>query len=243
MTYTIQLPTFNGPMDLLLDLIKKHKMSIYDIEIHLLCDAFLEEIQKMEELNMDLTSDFIEMASLLLRIKSDSLLPREEDLEEGEEEEEDPRQGLIEKLIEYEKLKTLTEALNARGEYEKKAFYKQQEDFSYFNSQDLLAQCDLEALSKAFYQIMERTRRLEKAQADLEEIPQREFSYQRAHGNISKALLAKPKLMFSDLLKIEGGVEACIAYFLVLLELIKNQEVYARQVDFYEDIEIGIRRT
>lgn len=103
MSVRVQLKQFEGPLDVLLYLIRKHEMNIMDINIHDITSQYLEYIQRMKELNLDLAGDFISMAASLIQIKSKMILPREE-LEE-EEELEDPRQVLVRQLLEYEKYK------------------------------------------------------------------------------------------------------------------------------------------
>ena len=123
MEYNIVLKTYEGPMDLLLDLIKENEIDIYDIPIFKITEEFLKYIENMKKLNLTLTSDFILMASTLLEIKSKMLLPKKEVLED-EEVEEDPRLDLVESLLEYKKYKEASEILKIQEEYESKSFYK-----------------------------------------------------------------------------------------------------------------------
>ncbi|MBE8162967.1 MAG: segregation/condensation protein A [Bdellovibrionaceae bacterium] len=109
MSVRIQLKQFEGPLDVLLYLIRKHEMNIMDINIHEITSQYLAYIQRMKELNLDLAGDFISMAASLIQIKSKMILPREE-LEE-EEELEDPRQNLVKQLLEYEKYKKAASGL------------------------------------------------------------------------------------------------------------------------------------
>ncbi|EGY76434.1 segregation and condensation protein A [Peptoniphilus indolicus ATCC 29427] len=121
MNYNIELEVYNGPYDLILDLVKKNELDIYDIEINLITSQFLEYIKAVEELNLELTSDFIVMASTLLEIKSKMLLPKQTQ-KEDEENEEDPRDELVQKLLEYERFKKVTEILMEQEKYEMKSF-------------------------------------------------------------------------------------------------------------------------
>lgn len=109
MSVRVQLKQFEGPLDVLLYLIRKHEMNIMDINIHEITSQYLDYIQRMKELNLDLAGDFISMAASLIQIKSKMILPREE-LEE-EEEFEDPRQVLVRQLLEYEKYKKAADNL------------------------------------------------------------------------------------------------------------------------------------
>jgi segregation and condensation protein A len=107
--YRVQLPSFEGPLDLLLHLIRKHKIDIYDIPIVLVTEQYNSYLEAMEQLDLDIAADYIYMAALLIHIKSKMLLPRGE---EGEEGEEDPRTELVEKLLEYQRFKAVAESLS-----------------------------------------------------------------------------------------------------------------------------------
>lgn len=106
-SYRISLPSFEGPLDLLLHLIRKHKVDIYDIPILLITDQFNEYLDTMQELDLDVAADYVYMAALLIHIKSKMLLPRDED-GEGEE---DPRAELVDRLLEYQRFKAVAESL------------------------------------------------------------------------------------------------------------------------------------
>lgn len=106
--YRVQLPSFEGPLDLLLHLIRKHKVDIYDIPIVLITEQYNSYLEAMEQLDLDVAADYIYMAALLIHIKSKMLLPRPED---GDEEQEDPRAELVEKLLEYQRFKAVAESL------------------------------------------------------------------------------------------------------------------------------------
>lgn len=106
-SYRVTLPTFEGPLDLLLHLIKKHEVDIYDIPIVLITDQYNRYLEAMENLDLEIAADYIYMAALLIHIKSKMLLPRNVD-EEGEPEE-DPRQELVQRLLEYQRYKAVAE--------------------------------------------------------------------------------------------------------------------------------------
>ncbi|MFA6955866.1 MAG: segregation/condensation protein A [Thermoanaerobaculia bacterium] len=105
--YRIQLPAFEGPLDLLLHLIRKHKVDIYDIPIVLITEQYNHYLEAMEQLDLDVAADYIYMAALLIHIKSKMLLPRGD---EAEEQAEDPRSELVEKLLEYQRFKAVAES-------------------------------------------------------------------------------------------------------------------------------------
>lgn len=103
--YSLVLPTFHGPLDLLLHLIRKHEIDIYDIPIALVTEQYNRYLEAMEELNLEIAADYIYMAALLIHIKSRMLLPRRED----DEPDEDPRQELVDRLLEYQRFKSVAE--------------------------------------------------------------------------------------------------------------------------------------
>jgi len=105
--YRVQLPSFEGPLDLLLHLIRKHKIDIYDIPIVLVTEQYNSYLEAMEQLDLDIAADYIYMAALLIHIKSKMLLPR---AQEGDDEQEDPRNELVEKLLEYQRFKAVAES-------------------------------------------------------------------------------------------------------------------------------------
>ncbi|GAE02350.1 segregation and condensation protein A [Clostridium botulinum B str. Osaka05] len=107
MPLNIKIHNFDGPFDLLLHLIKKNKMEIYDVSIYEITNQYLQYLNRMEELDLEITSEFIVMAATLIEIKSKYLLPKVE--EEKEEEENDPQKELLDKLLEYKKFKAAAE--------------------------------------------------------------------------------------------------------------------------------------
>ena len=112
--YTVKLDAFEGPLDLLLFLIRKNEVNVYDIPISLITEQYLSFIGMMQELNLDLAGEFLVMASTLIHIKSKMLLPRPETADEGAGEEEDPREALVRRLLEHQKYRAAAELLHER---------------------------------------------------------------------------------------------------------------------------------
>lgn len=237
MEYNVNIKEYEGPMDLLVDLIKKNEIDIYDIPIHTITTQFLDYINQSKILNMEITSDFILMASTLIEIKSKMLLPlyKFED-DELVEDTEDPRKELVEKILEYNRYKQISKSLKESVEYENKTFYKFQEDFSEIDELDLLKNLDVDSLYKAFRNIiLSKKSKEEEIDIELEK-----FSTKDASNEILSRLEVG-NLYFSDLLEKNFTVSRTIVYFLSLLELIKLNAVLARQTNNFSDIEI-IRR-
>lgn len=237
MEYNVNIKEYEGPMDLLVDLIKKNEIDIYDIPIHTITTQFLDYINQSKILNMEITSDFILMASTLIEIKSKMLLPlyKFED-DELVEDTEDPRKELVEKILEYNRYKQISKSLKESVEYENKTFYKFQEDFSEIDELDLLKNLDVDSLYKTFRNIILR----KKSKEEEIDIELEKFSTKDASNEILSRLEVG-NLYFSDLLEKNFTISRTIVYFLSLLELIKLNVVLARQTNNFSDIEI-IRR-
>ena len=120
--YAIKIDNFEGPLDLLCHLIDKNKMDIYDIKINEIADQYIEYLNQMEEMNLDIASEFLIMASTLIYLKSKSLLPKQDEVEEELTEEE-----LIQRIIEYKKYKEIIKKLRVNYEENSKSFFKMPE--------------------------------------------------------------------------------------------------------------------
>lgn len=236
MEYNIVLKTYEGPMDLLLDLIKENEIDIYDIPIFKITEEFLAYIESMKKLNLTLTSDFILMASTLLEIKSKMLLPKKEDLDEEGEVEEDPRQDLVESLLEYKKYKEASEILKIQEEYEAKSFYKLKTEIFSMSEGDFLKDSNVDKLSLAFYNILKRYK-----DKEVVGIEREYFKVEDAARKIKFALKKNKQIKFSELLVDIVYKVDVITYFLGMLELIKNERIYANQSDNFADILIKER--
>ena len=236
MEYNIVLKTYEGPMDLLLDLIKENEIDIYDIPIFKITEEFLKYIENMKKLNLTLTSDFILMASTLLEIKSKMLLPKKEDLDEEVEEEEDPRQDLVESLLEYKRYKEASEILKVQEEYESKSFYKLRTEIFSMNEMDFLKDSNVDKLSLAFFNILKRYK-----DKEVVGIEREYFKVEDAARKIKLALHKNKEIKFSALLVDIVYKVDVITYFLGMLELIKNEYILAEQSDNFADILIKER--
>lgn len=237
MEYRVNLKIYEGPMDLLIDLIKKNEIDIYDIPIHIITEQFLEYIKEANKINLELTSEFILMASTLIEIKSKMLLPKIKISEEEEDDEEDPRDSLVQKILEYEKYKDISEILKESHNYEAKAFYKLQEDFTNIDDIDLLKNCDVNSLAKSFKNIINKL----KSENIIAEIKQESFSIEEATLVLKNKIEKTGKILFTDLLSDSPIIEEIISFFLSVLELVKVGYIKAYQEDDYQDIKLLIR--
>ena len=211
----INLPVFEGPLDLLLDLIRKKKMDIRDIPLAEICEPYLEYLELMEEFNMDIAIEFLDIASTLILIKSKTLLPKlEEELEE--EEEFDTEEQLRQKLIEYQKFKELAEELNQRELLGRDVFPRpeisEEEEAGELSLEDL----SVYGLLKAYHQIL-----LKQSFQKPHEITKDEFSIERKILELLKIFKSGDMQAFISLCPRNPSRSEVVIAFMAILELAK----------------------
>ncbi|MCF6465109.1 segregation and condensation protein A [Clostridium sp. Cult2] len=242
MEYKIVLETFEGPMDLLLHLIDKAQIDIYDIPINEITEQYIDYITKMEELDLDITSDFLVMAATLLEIKSKLLLPQSKNENNGEQlqmEEIDPRLELVKKLVEYKKYKLVSNDFRNMEETQNKVYYKPQEDFSYYISEEKnLEHMDLKELVKAFNSLIEKRKQMN-ISIKINEIQKEEYTLDECITKIKETISENKKIKFSTLLGENPSKKEIVITFLSLLELIRTKYISIYQEDNFADITIS----
>lgn len=214
--YNIKLPLFEGPLDLLLHLIKDQKIDIYDIPIALITRQYLEYIEMMKELNLEIAGDFLVMAATLIHIKSRMLLPVEETVDT--EEPEDPRLELVMKLIEYQSFKDAAFGLREREEIRSGIFSREpgEEDFKSDEGQEpLLFELNIFDLITAFKHV------LDKAPPEMQAIARETLSVKDRMSLIINVLQYREALRFEELFKDDIKRTQFIVTFVALLELIR----------------------
>lgn len=218
-----KLETFEGPLDLLLTLIKKNKVSIYDIPITEITEQYLEAIEGIDEDEIENTSEFLVMAADLLYIKSKMLLPRNE-----EEEEEDPREELAQRLAEYQKFKEASMELR-KSEFSSKYMVFRDEEKIDFPVPEYDREHTISDLLDAFNSIMARKIRKEKPtkRAFTGIVGREKVSVDDMVEKICKNLKKKKKLRFKTLFAEEDSKPEMIATFLAVLEMIKLNRLFA----------------
>lgn len=241
MSYNVNIEAYEGPFDLLLGLIAKNKIDIHDIPIHLVTEQFIDQIKKWEEMNLEVASDFIVMAATLLEIKSKLLLPKEFEYMEGEEDEGDPREELVRKLIEYKLYKDIAENFKESEDLYSKVYYKPQEDVSDFRDPfEELGAVKLEDLVKTLDNILQRFNK-NNAHEAFYEIQREEISIEECTLNIRNRLLNEDRINFSELLCESSSVPRIIGYFLSILELVRIKFAYVNQNYNFSDLIIEKR--
>ena len=241
MDYNVSINVYEGPLDLLLSLIDKNKIDIYDIPIHVVTEQFLFHIRKWEELNLEIASDFILMATTLLEIKSRMLLPVQVLEIDGEEVEIDPREELVKRLLEYKLYKEIADDLKSSEEIYSKVYYKPGEDVSdYRDPFDELSNMKLSDLMKTFENILERYR-YNTGDPSFFEIQREEISLEQCSEDITNRLSIGKILKFSELINSHHSRSRIIAYFLSLLELMRMRLILVTQDDTFSDLLIEKR--
>ena len=217
------LDSFEGPLDLLLTLIKKNKVSIWDIPIVEITDQYLEAIEGIEKTRLDDTSEFIVLASQLLYIKSKMLLPRDE-----EEEEEDPREELARRLYEYKQFKEASMEMR-KSEFSSKYMIFREEEKIKFPVPEYSRHHELQELADAFNSIMQRRIRKAKPEkrAFYKIVGREKVSVGAMSDKIITILGKKSKVRFESLFGEDDSRPEMIATFLAVLEMIRARRIRA----------------
>ena len=227
-SYSVKLDIFEGPLDLLLFLIKRDKIDIYDIPIAHIIRQYLEYIELMKDLNLEIAGEFIVMAATLMRIKVKMLLPRTLD----EEEEEDPREELVAALLEYRKFKEAAQILRER-ETEQSHWFPRK-DFSFLDKlpeDEVLVEASLHDLIYAFKRIIES-----QPKETFHTIDYPKVSVEERIEHVLSRLAEKDGVVFTELFSDTPVKLVMVVTFVAILELIRLQKIYIRQTRHFSDI-------
>ena len=237
MECNILINDFEGPMDLLLHLIKKDNIDICDISISNITDQYLAYLNKMEELDLDIASEYLAMAAELIEIKSAVLLPKPEIAED--EYEEDPRQRLIDRLIEYQRIKEATPKFKELEEERKKLYTKVASNLKQYQKEEKIdfGDIDMDALLNAFAKFLERK---EEEKPLNTKITKKEYSVKKRSKEIKEILIKKKKVNFEELFEIRTK-EYVVVTFLSILSLAKKQELNITQDDNFSNIIVSLK--
>jgi len=231
--YKVKLDIFEGPLDLLLYLIKRDELDIYDISIERITHQYLEYLQAFKELNIDVAGEFVVMAANLIYIKSRSLLPLDQQPPEEDVEEDDPRWDLIRQLVEYKKFKEAAEQLQARQLEQEKIFPRLHNDA--IAAPLRLGEVGIFQLINAFQTVLKRV----DARENLRDIFGEHFTVSDKIDAILERLSSGKPMRFSDLFaRLASRVEIVVT-FLALLELIRLRQVRAVQAQPFDEIELA----
>ena len=239
MDYSIKINEFEGPLDLLLHLIKQSNIDIIDIEINKITKQYLDYINKMEQLNINVASSYLVMAAELMEIKSKSLLPQTEEEVTEDDEEIVSKENLINKLIEYQKYKDMISKFKDMETERKNIYVKSPEKVSNYLDNIIKNENDtsVDDLVNAFKQFLERK---DKEKPLTTKITTKEYSIRDRKKNIRNILKNKKKVLFKELF-VEFNTPYIIVTFLSILEMTKDKEVIIKQDHNFKDITIEKR--
>lgn len=233
MAYNIKIETFEGPFDLLLHLVEKSKVDIYDIPITKITDQYLEYIKQLKEIDLDVTSEFLLMAATLIEIKSKMLLPVNKNNDIATDEELDPRNDLVRRMLEYKKYKEISQQFKIREEYANKMFSKKKEEIIFESKEnECLNDIDLGGLIDAFNKLIFRQKNSSKNQItnkNIRKIHRDVVTIEEKIDYILNLLEYTDKISFDELFSIETSRVELVTTFLAVLELMKIKKIVISQ--------------
>ena len=241
MAIPVKLEVFEGPLDLLLHLIDKNKIDIYDIPIVVITEQYLDYIKNMKTDDMNVMSEFLVMAATLLDIKCRMLLPKEIN-EDGEEE--DPRSELVQKLLEYKIYKYMSFELKDRLLDSEKLLFKRAtlpkevENYRHpVDYDDLIQDLNLSKLHEIFKSIVKKQEdKIDPIRSKFGKLEKDEVNMDQKMSYVEQYILSNKRFSFRALLEKQCGKMEVIVTFLVILELMKVGKIHIQQDDIFEDI-------
>lgn len=246
--YKVRIDKFEGPFDLLVYLLENARMDIYDIKVAEITRQYINYLKEMEDLNIEVDTEFIVLAAVLIRMKSHMLLPRMN--EEGELEiVEDPRLELQGRLIEYIRIKKAAEFLQAAEEYNLAVHEKPAEDMSaYINEPDEILKASDEQLVNAFILFLTRKKKIEEVSRRYQRVRRRKESIEARIKDMTDVLerkfkAGKGKVLFTELLPEDADRYDVTLSFMSLLSMIRNQGYDAEQKENFGEIKVIKKET
>jgi segregation and condensation protein A len=227
--YGVKLEVFEGPLDLLLYLIRKEELDIYDIPIARITTQYLAFVDQIRRLDLEQASEFILMAATLMRIKSQMLLPREQDGLEGEEEL-DPRDELVRRLLEYQQFKEVAEWLGETGRGNRDVFLREAGPGEVLDSDRQLHPVSLFDLLKAYKHAIDHA-----PKSVVHRIMREEISVEDCLERMVEMLERRVRLRFWELVEGQNRI-TLVATFIAMLELLKSQHIRVQQAEPFADI-------
>jgi len=240
MSIKFKLENFEGPLDLLLHLIEKAEVDIYDIPISEITQQYLEYLDYMQEMDLEVASEFLVMAATLVEIKSKMLLPKPKK-EDNSAQEIDPREELVQKLIEYKKYKEFTLLLKDKFEIYEKVFYKSAEPIEdYLSDFTSITGVSVDLLAKTLSSIIQKNSTSSKRK--VREIHRETFTVDDKIKEISRLLVIKSVFYFEELFDESADKYEIIVTFLATLELVKRKFITVEQYLNFDRILVKRRK-
>lgn len=237
--YEIKIENFEGPLDLLCYLIEKNKMDIYDINLNEITEQYIQYLNEMEEMNLEIASEFIVMASTLLYLKSKNLLPKQENDEEEVTEEE-----LIRRIIEYKKFKEISNVLKQNYIETGNRYYKEQEKIE-LPKQKLEKNYDEKIIPKIYKNLIEKNRsKINQNAKNIEKIALVEnYSVASKVKEMYKVLVKQKRFVFNKLFSVnKRSKQEVVTAFSGLLEMSRRKKVETEQEELFGDITVEKRK-
>lgn len=229
--FDVRLPIYDGPIDLLLDLVRKHKLDILDLPIAQITEQYLDYLRRAEELNIDLGGEFVFMASTLIHIKSKMLLPKDPKIPGEEQDEEDPRAELVQQLLEREKFRGAAEMLKEKRVVEENVWSNPPVDAFEDDDEPGLA-VGVFDLVKTFEAVLERFKN-----RPTYEIEEEQVSVASRIEFLRNMLLSEDRpVALTEVFERQTSVQGLIATFLAVLEMVRMQAVLLRQSEAFGSI-------
>lgn len=235
--YVVTIDNFDGPLDLLLHLIKEQDIDIYDIKIEDITKQYLDYIRHMKELNLEIASEYLVMASELIEMKSKMLLPKKKE-KEDDDYEEDPRELLIERLLAYKRYKEVTSEFKDLELTRKMVFTREPDNLNrYVKEDENSEELGVADLIDAFNNLLKR-KELDRPIAT--KITKKELSVTEKVNKIKNILRNKKKINFEDIFEVSTKEEVIIS-FLSVLEMVKKDEILLTQEGNFKNIVISLK--
>ena len=230
--FTIQIERYEGPLDLLLDLIRKHKLDIFDIPIARITDQYLDYVRRADELNVDLGGEFVFMAATLIQIKSKMLLPKDPTI--PEEQQEDPREELMQRLIEYDTFKQASQMLLQKRVVEENTWSNPPLEAFLDEGEDPGLAVSVFDLVRTFQDVLERAKNRPRF-----DVPDDDVSVENRIAYVKNMLLSEGRAIpLRGVFERQPHRRALIATFLAVLEMVRMQAVVLRQDKLFGEIVI-----
>lgn len=235
--YVVTIDNYDGPLDLLLHLIKEQDIDIYDIKIEDITKQYLDYIRHMKELNLEIASEYLVMASELIEMKSKMLLPKKKE-KEDDDYEEDPRELLIERLLAYKRYKEVTSEFKDLELTRKMVFTREPDNLNrYVKEDENSEELGVADLIDAFNNLLKR-KELDRPIAT--KITKKELSVTEKVNKIKNILRNKKKINFEDIFEVSTKEEVIIS-FLSVLEMVKKDEILLTQEGNFKNIVISLK--
>lgn len=236
----VKLNNFEGPLDLLLFFIRRDELDIYDIPIASITKEFLEYVRIMEMLDLELAGEFVVMASMLVQIKAQMLLPRDERLDgaEGTTDDDDPRAELVKRLLDYKRFKEASEQLSTQADEQRYVLYRQifEAEAIHATETGAFRNATLFDLLKALKRAIERA----PEEANPHVVTRYPITVEEKAEEILHILQSRPGIRFFELVGGQTKTHIVVT-FLALLELAKNHRIRIQQDEQFDDIVIAAR--